>query len=85
MKACYYGGEWKASGAFHFAVNPNSGKQLARVQWASKADYDQAISVMLKARHEWMNTPAPARGEVVRKLGEAFRKHKVALGKLISL
>jgi aldehyde dehydrogenase (NAD+) len=34
---------------------------------------------------EWRMRPAPARGEVVRQLGEKLRKHKEALGELISL
>ena len=33
---------------------------------------------------KWRMEPAPKRGEVVRNLANAFRKHKVALGKLIS-
>lgn len=40
---------------------------------------------MLSARSKWVSMPAPARGEVVRQLGEAFRKYKEPLGKLISL
>jgi len=34
---------------------------------------------------KWMKTPAPIRGEVVRQIGDAFRKKKEALGMLISL
>ena len=33
---------------------------------------------------KWRMEPAPKRGEVVRNLANAFRKHKTALGKLIS-
>jgi len=33
---------------------------------------------------KWRMEPAPKRGEVVRKLANAFRKHKTSLGKLIS-
>ena len=33
----------------------------------------------------WSNTPAPARGEVVRKIGERLRIHREDLGVLISL
>ncbi len=40
---------------------------------------------MLAAREKWMAMPIPARGEVVRMLGEGFRKYKEPLAKLISM
>lgn len=36
-------------------------------------------------KDRWMLTPAPKRGEIIREIGEAFRKKKEALGALISL
>ena len=36
------------------------------------------------AKRAWMMTPAPARGEVVREIGEALRTHKHALATVIS-
>ena len=40
---------------------------------------------MLKGRNQWIETPIPIRGEIVRQIGDAFRAKKQALGKLISL
>jgi len=40
---------------------------------------------MLKAKDEWAMKPIPERGDVVRALGEEFRKYKVELGSVISL
>jgi len=40
---------------------------------------------MDKVREMWANLPAPARGEVVRKIGDALREKKHALGLLVSL
>lgn len=37
-----------------------------------------------EAFQQWRTTPAPARGEVVRKFGDRLRKHKHALGTLVS-
>ncbi|MGP1630755.1 MAG: aldehyde dehydrogenase family protein, partial [Giesbergeria sp.] len=34
---------------------------------------------------QWRSTPAPLRGELVRRLGEKLRQHKQALGLLVSL
>jgi aldehyde dehydrogenase family 7 protein A1 len=40
---------------------------------------------MRAAQPSWLLTPAPRRGEIVRQIGERLRKHRVALGALISL
>jgi len=37
------------------------------------------------AFRQWRNVPAPRRGELVRRLGEALRKHKADLGMLVTL
>jgi aldehyde dehydrogenase family 7 protein A1 len=51
----------------------------------SPADYEACIRAMEAEKARWMKTPAPVRGEVVRQIGEAFRRKKEALGLLISL
>jgi len=38
-----------------------------------------------EAKGLWRNTPAPARGEIVRQIGEALRAKKDPLGRLITL
>ena len=48
-------------------------------------DYDNCISSMESEREKWMTLPMPARGEIVRQIGQSLRKHKSALGSLISL
>jgi len=40
---------------------------------------------MLGEKDRWMETPAPARGEIVRQIGEELRKYKDQLGSLVSL
>jgi aldehyde dehydrogenase family 7 protein A1 len=67
------------------SVNPSTNEVIATVQSATDADYEACIAEMDSAKAVWANTPAPVRGEVVRKIGEALRKHKKALGNLISL
>lgn len=51
----------------------------------TEADYDRCVLNMKAAREEWAMTPMPHRGEIVRALGEEFRKHKKELGSVISL
>jgi len=55
------------------------------VNQASPEDYEDCIAQMEKGKREWMLTPMPNRGEIVRQIGEALRQKKQALGQLISL
>ncbi|PWV55769.1 aldehyde dehydrogenase family protein [Chitinophaga sp. S165] len=66
------------------ASSPVDGKEIATVKAASRADYDAVIAKAEEAFKEWRLWPAPRRGEVVRQIGEALRKHKEPLGKLVS-
>src|SRR5699024_7043158 len=51
---------------------------------ADEAVYNKAINRAQEAFKTWRLTPAPARGEIVRQIGEKLRQNKVALGKLVS-
>eukprot|EP00331_Platyophrya_macrostoma_P034183 CAMPEP_0176450546 /NCGR_PEP_ID=MMETSP0127-20121128/27215_1 /TAXON_ID=938130 /ORGANISM="Platyophrya macrostoma, Strain WH" /LENGTH=519 /DNA_ID=CAMNT_0017838251 /DNA_START=27 /DNA_END=1586 /DNA_ORIENTATION=- len=82
---CYYGGKWTGEGDYWNSVNPHNGEVIARIRFGTKENYEEAIQTMLKGKDEWMTTPAPQRGEIIRQVGEAFRKYKEPLGKLISL
>jgi aldehyde dehydrogenase (NAD+) len=48
-------------------------------------DLDEAIERAASAFVTWRTTPAPKRGELVRRLGELLREHKAALGELVSI
>lgn len=65
-------------------VSPVDGKQIASVYLASLQDYDRVVAQGEKAFKEWRMVPAPKRGEVVRQIGLELRKHKDALGWLVS-
>ncbi|RYY40798.1 MAG: aldehyde dehydrogenase family protein [Chitinophagaceae bacterium] len=64
--------------------SPVDGKEIARVTLADEAAYEQVIAKAQEAFVEWRTWPAPKRGEIVRQLGEALRKYKEPLGKLVS-
>lgn len=66
------------------ASSPVDGKDIAAVKTASHDDYDAVIRQAQDAFKAWRLWPAPRRGEVVRQIGEALRKNKQALGKLVS-
>jgi aldehyde dehydrogenase (NAD+) len=67
------------------SINPATGRPLARVRLASRSAYDEVVDHAADAFKGWRTTPAPRRGEVVRKIGEALRAHKADLGLLVTL
>src|SRR5713101_604356 len=81
-----YGGTFiPGTGATIETRDPSTGAVLAHVRTASEADCSNAIAAALEAFKSWRSVPAPKRGEVVRKLGDAFRRRKDDLARLISL
>lgn len=67
------------------SYNPANGELLGRVYASSEADYETIIARAQAAFAIWRTTPAPRRGEAVRLCGDALRKHKDALGSLVTL
>jgi L-aminoadipate-semialdehyde dehydrogenase len=86
-------GTWTSTGGWHKSsggkliesVSPATGEVIAKVHCATETDYDQVIRDAQEAFKVWRDVPAPQRGEAVRLMGEALRKHKDALGSLVSL
>ncbi|MGE4072024.1 MAG: aldehyde dehydrogenase family protein [Lysobacterales bacterium] len=80
-------GEWSTttdSGVLS-SVNPANGEVIARTYASSRSDYDTIMARAEAAFKIWRTTPAPRRGEAIRLCAEALRKHKDALGSLVSL
>ena len=67
------------------SINPTDGKAIGNVYRASAEDYEHIMKDAEKTFATWRIVPAPLRGEVVRAIGEELRKHKDALGSLVSL
>lgn len=74
----------KATGETIKSYSPVDGKLIASVTGAGKKDYEAVIKQAEKAFEEWRTIPAPKRGEIVRQIGEALRKYKEPLGRLVS-
>jgi aldehyde dehydrogenase (NAD+) len=80
-------GEWSATrdaGVLE-SVNPATGQTIGRVYASSAADYEKLVERAEAAFKVWRTIPAPRRGEAVRLCGEALRRHKDALGSLVTL
>lgn len=64
--------------------SPVDGKLIGKVKSADRSDYENVVNKATEAFAQWRTWPAPKRGEIVRQIGEALRKKKEALGKLVS-
>ena len=79
------GKNWlRSKGASLSSYSPVDGKLIGRVQSTDEKAFDKVVQQAEKAFKEWRLVPAPKRGEVVRQIGEALRKYKEPLGKLVS-
>ncbi len=84
---CYGNGRWsdtRKAGRIA-SVDPATGDILAVVHGASIRDYEAVLVEAARIGPAWRDTPAPRRGEAIRVVGEALRRHKDALGTLVSL
>src|SRR3954465_15276798 len=79
------GTKWfKSTGALIDSTSPVDGKVIGSVYAADEVAYHKVVKQSAEAFKAWRKWPAPKRGEVVRQIGEALRKYKEALGKLVS-
>ncbi len=79
------GTQWfEGSGNWIQSYSPVDGKLIAEVKCAGEFDYEMVVKQAAIAFQTWRTVPAPKRGEIVRQMGDAFRKHKSALGQLVS-
>ena len=66
------------------SYSPVDGSLIGQVKISTAGDYDALMAKAEEAYKVWRVMPAPKRGEIVRQMGDALRKHKEALGKLVS-
>ena len=80
-------GDWIVAGDMHELVsfNPSDGEPIASTIQADDAAYEKVISTAAEAFPAWRMMPAPARGEIIRELGNELRLFKDPLGRLVSL
>ena len=65
--------------------NPATGKPIAAVRLDDAEAYEREIAGAVETFKSFRAVPAPVRGQIVRAIGEEFRKHKRDLGELVSL
>lgn len=67
------------------SFSPATGQKLGEIVQGTADEYEKVVALAQSAFEKWRKVPAPHRGEVVRQMGNALRKHKEPLGKLVSL
>jgi aldehyde dehydrogenase (NAD+) len=80
-----FNGKWFGSGPLLEKHSPIDGTLLGRIAQGSAEDYEAAATAAQRAFTQWRTTPAPKRGELVRRLGQRLRELKTQLGRLVSL
>ena len=80
-----FDGTWSGRGETLESISPIDGEVIARVRQADAGECERAIARAQEAFLKWRTTPAPVRGETVRRLGNALRQHKADLGRLVTL
>lgn len=79
------GTNWiNSKGSVIDSYSPVDGKKTASVVSADSTAYEAVMQTAVTAFQTWRMWPAPKRGEIVRQVGEALRKYKEPLGKLVS-
>ena len=73
------------SGSVLQSLNPTTGEPIAAVRLATAVTLEELTVATQRAFEKWRTVPAPQRGEIVRRIGDALRAKKEPLGKLVSL
>ncbi|MFL5742935.1 MAG: aldehyde dehydrogenase family protein [Flavisolibacter sp.] len=84
-KGASTGTEWIATGGKKISsCSPVDGKKIADIVGWDEGSYDTVIQKAQEAFAQWRMWPSPKRGDVVRQVGDALRKNKETLGRLVS-
>lgn len=67
------------------SVSPATGKVIAKIRTSTPQEASNAIIKAHKAWVQWASLPTPARGEIIRQIGDELRNNLRPLGQLVSL
>ena len=80
-----FSGEWLDGEKELKSTSPIDSALLGTVNTASKEQYETVVAAASENFMRWRELPAPQRGEVVRQIGNEFRRLKSELGRLVTL
>lgn len=75
---------FQTKGAKIESFSPVDGALIGCANAATAEDYENVMKKAQEAFLVWRQIPAPRRGEIVRQMGDQFRKYKNELGALVS-
>ncbi len=75
---------WFASGSSLTSYCPATGEAIGKVVQATTADYERVVEKSQQRFAAWRQVPAPARGQLVRDLGNRLREFREPLGEMVS-
>ncbi len=79
------GAKWRPGEGPTLSVrSPIDGSTLAELATATAQQAEAAIEAATAAFPAWRDTPAPVRGELVRRIGNAFRKHQSEVATIVT-
>jgi len=85
-KTSFIANSWTAGQGSAFpSRTPIDGSEIAQVHSVTKTQLISAIDAATASFTIWRDVPAPARGQLVRNLGEALRNFKLPLGELVAI
>ena len=67
------------------SYNPATGEPIAAVRKQTTEEYNDQVERSNAIFKEWRMLPAPKRGELVRRIGNAFREYEAPLGELVTM
>jgi aldehyde dehydrogenase (NAD+) len=82
-----FAGTWRKSSnkGFLSSNSPTDGEEIAKIAISDGEDYEKVVQSSVDCFECWRSLPAPKRGNLVRDIGEEFRRYKDELGLLVSL
>ncbi len=84
--ACWGPDGWSnTQGQLIASLDPSNASSLASVSGAAGDDYETVLQQAHRSFELWRMVPAPERGALIRRIGDALRQHKDALGTLVTL
>src|SRR5215218_1592859 len=83
----FIAGQWAgpATGEYFENVNPaDTGDVIGRFPLSNRADVDRAVASAKRGFEQWRQTPAPARGDVLRRVGDLLTERKEELADIMT-
>ena len=86
LPAIGFGNQWsEGTGESFNIVSPIDGRSIGEINSATDKDVQAAVDRAKVVFKQWRSVPAPARGHLVRAIGEELRKHKEDLAYIVTV